>query len=558
MADKTVILRPQGPLHGRGGWTAVNGHTGNTNGSDADLVTWLSDRDDSTYAESPIGNTGALDLHFSTFQFPARSQIRWVRPVLRTAGIRETDGVVRLDYRLAYGTGIPGESPDLRHPTLGGVDVYMNPATRVLQTFTTSHRGDAWTQDDIDRIRLLVWRAFDWDRDRPKISDEWLEVAYNEAPVWAFTGPADQDPNVAGRQVIDTSNPTITGTYSDPNGDRKERHHARVWPEAEYTKVGFRVEAPSPSNPGMRNRPPGEVWGEGPILSEGTSFKAGTPLPNGKYRAYVAVADVGWVEAPRYSALADGTLPFIEWTQAVPAPPAPSLVVSSDVANGRLLATVTAPADVNAQPSFVRLEESDDGGATWRFSRWGERVDITPGGSVAIPDYDAPPNTVRIYRARSGRVFEGQELVSSASPQVDGTLVLDSWWLLDPLDPATRMRVVCFRGRGDTAMEMTSTEQQAEFEVIGSPYSVTLSGAVQGERWDHTFTFASRAELAAFEQLRRAQRVLLLKNQHGQGTDAQWYVRIGKDRRKAALVTAGFPAQPSYRVSVELSERERP
>jgi hypothetical protein len=553
MADKIVVLRPN-VLHRADNWVAVDGRTGSVNTVRENYPGYTSDQIDATYVESPSGIVAPLDLHFTTFQFPTRSQIRWVRPVLRVSVITADDGWISLNVRLARGT------TDVFHPLIQRIDFQRNwgIVTMRLGAVTTNHRGDQWTQADIDSIRCAAWRTFDWDRDRPLIHDEWLEVAYNEAPTWAFTGPVDQDPNVAGVQVIDTSNPTISGTFADPNGDRKERHHVRVWPESEYTKAGFRVEAPSPTNPSMVNRPPGEVWGEGPVLSEATSFKVGKPLPNGKYRAYVAVADAGWVGLPRYGALADGTLPFIEWTQQIPSPPAPTLALSVDVANGRMVLAATAAA---AAPNteFVRFEYYD--GTSWVALRGFEWVAATPGQTVTAYDYEAAPAAPQKYRVRAGRTVDGFELVSNASAVQTGIQVLDGWWLKDPLNPTRNRPVELYRRRGDVVRESVAQEQQKEFEVIGRPYPVTLSGGDQGERFEVIFNLYGHTEREWFETIRKGtngSRILLLQNPHGQGSEAQWYVRFGRERQRQTMVAQGYPQDPLFRVTVECSERGRP
>jgi hypothetical protein len=317
MPDQTVTLRPNG-LYRSGGWVAVNGNTGSVSGTDGGaFVTYTADNDDATYIESPIGNTGGVDFFFTTALFPARSIIRSVTPVLRTAGIFEENGWNRISTRLALGAGTASD-PDQNHPTVQNFDMSMALTTRRLGAVPKNHLGKPWTQNDIDRLRCRYRRLYDWDLDRPQFRALYLEVAYNEAPVGTLIGPEDEDAALAGIQVISTSMPVLTWGYSDPEGDFQERYHLYVYPQSVYSQPSFEVLPPDPvTNPSGENRPAGAVWEAGPVFTRDQYVKIDKPLPNGFYRGYLSVSDAD--SGARYS-----NISVVEWEQKVPPPPLPT------------------------------------------------------------------------------------------------------------------------------------------------------------------------------------------------------------------------------------------
>lgn len=223
---------------------------------------------------------------------------------------------------------------------------------------------------------------------------------------------------------------------------------------------------------------------------------------------------------------------------------------------GRVLLTCVAP---SGTPSveFLRFTFSDDNGATWTEVRFAGRVAASPGQLIQLYDYEAPPNTYRVYAVQSIRVLNGADVISARSVLVGVESVQDSWWLKDPLDPVRNMRVQVYRS-GDTMGDSESTERREDYKPIGRKYDSTVSDVIEGERFERTFTLYGDVQLDAFEILRERRRILLLQDMHGRGKRAQHYVRLGKTRRFSKLMTQGFETDPIYRVTVEMSERPRP
>jgi hypothetical protein len=235
----------------------------------------------------------------------------------------------------------------------------------------------------------------------------------------------------------------------------------------------------------------------------------------------------------------------------------PTVAVVAEL--GRVKLTATAAAAVTGVPNteFLRFVTLVDN--VWIPVRGYERVDAEPGTVRVAFDYEASPNTERAYAVHSGRTLSGADIISARSTTATVTMGLSSSWLKDPLDPTANMAVEVFRGRGrDEIGELTSTERRDDRRPIGQRYGTIISDVIEGERLERTFTLYGDAELDAFEELRDRRRTLLLQDQHGRGKRAQHYVRLGKQRRIAKLVTQGFETAPIYRVTVEMDERPRP
>lgn len=102
------------------------------------------------------------------------------------------------------------------------------------------------------------------------VYDIWMNVTYDSPPSATVTAPTGN--------VLNPS-PTVTWTYSDPDGDPQNAYRVRIFSAAQYGIGGFDPET-SPN-----------TWDSGVVASAGTSQVIGTALAAGDYRAYVKVSD---------------------------------------------------------------------------------------------------------------------------------------------------------------------------------------------------------------------------------------------------------------------------
>jgi hypothetical protein len=235
----------------------------------------------------------------------------------------------------------------------------------------------------------------------------------------------------------------------------------------------------------------------------------------------------------------------------------PTVAAVAELARVKLTATAAAAATGVPNTEFLRFVTLVDG--TWIPVRGYERVDAEPGTVRVAYYYEPYPNTETQYAVHAGRSLSGADIITDRSLVAKVAMGLASSWIKDPLDPTANMAVEIFRGRGqDEIAELTSTERRDDRVPIGQRFGTVISDVIEGERFERTFTLYGDAQLDAFEELRDRRRTLLFQDQHGRGKRAQHYVRLGKQRRIAKLVTQGFETNPIYRVTIEMDEHPRP
>jgi hypothetical protein len=188
-----------------------------------------------------------------------------------------------------------------------------------------------------------------------------------------------------GGSVTTTTKPTITWTYSDPEGDAQERYRIKIFTAAQYGIGGFDPET-SPN-----------TWDSGEVLSAAVTKDVPVDLANATYRVYVKVADVG--SSGRYSAW-----DFNGFTVNVTPPPAPTLVVTAQPTNADGPRTKLDLTRVAGPPAttYMVLEYSDNAGASWSIYPGGDHITNSPDGTTfTIYDYRPKSAVQRSYRAKS-------------------------------------------------------------------------------------------------------------------------------------------------------------
>jgi hypothetical protein len=263
--------------------------------------------------------------------------------------------------------------------------------TKALTVRNLNVAGAPFTQADIDDLRLFTYII--GTSTRAYVYETYIDVLYNEAPVATVTAPTE------GGSITTTTRPTITWTYSDPEGDAQERYRVKIFSAAQYGAGGFSPETSAPT------------WDSGEVFSSATSLALPVDLDNSTtYRAYVKVADVG--SSGRYSNWDNNT-----FTISVTAPPAPSLTVTAQQshATGPRTQLVLVRTSSATPTTYMVIEYSDDAGVTWNnFKLVGTDllvpsvsaypfVNSPDGTSFTLFDYTAVPNKARRYRAKAVR-----------------------------------------------------------------------------------------------------------------------------------------------------------
>lgn len=255
-------------------------------GGSATVHAALSDNSDATDVNMGVSWVALLDL--STFSFPALSQIRSVTPRLRT---NTAYGFIQL-------RDVSGNTKTANNVAVVGSTVI----TYTGAAEPTNFAGAAWTQADIDALRVAIWNGPTF---TGRYHDIFVDVVYNEAPVVSAITPS-------GTYTLGAQ-PGISWTYVDPEADAQERYRVKI-----YAGTGTVAD---PDNTAA-------------LVDSGEVFSAGVyslpqALAAGSYRIYVKAADVG--SNGRYSAWATTTL-----TIQIDAPATPTVTATPDSTLARI------------------------------------------------------------------------------------------------------------------------------------------------------------------------------------------------------------------------------
>lgn len=498
-----------------GAWEVVGGTT-------ADAAT--ADDLDTSFVRALANQYGTVEIGFTPISLPPLAQIRQV-----TARYRGAPTIGTTAYYLVWNLVT---DPNGAVALGSGVNPSSTPATYSSAPQTKAFGGGDWTEALVNTARqsFYQWPAPPVGGPRYRVHEAYLDVVYNEAPTCTVTGPADEDANVAGVQVVNTSFPRISWTYADVEGDLQERYRAKVFTSAQYSAGGFDPDV-TPA-----------TWDSQRIFSSTTYADVPTPLSNGVHRAYVKVADAG--SQGRWSAWA-----YREWTQVVVPPPVPVLTVTPVAGAGLAISAVST-----GTPSvvFFIVEFLDEDGI-WRTVRGGDRVSATAGVASVLTDFEAPINVARSYRATAGRPVSGKDLVSAPSAIVSGTVLDANWWLRDPL-VASASRVITVAPPFQALQPRPTTVH----DPLGATTAVVVSDGLRSARGQLTLRTDGVAEYTAIQTILAQDRTLLLSSPLG----LQWYVRLGEVTAELRLAMRNpgdaWPIRHLFELRVAWTQVERP
>lgn len=395
MPSGTVVTsRPSGTAQ-QGGWSRTGGST---------YHGVLADDSNSTYlatTSSRLNDVDLTKLDVTDFTIPSGAKIFAVQVRYRVQGtsVWDPDAV----YVWTYLSG--AKKQWVNTVPYSGSAAWKD----ILLGYQTEKPGGGeWSAANVNALQVWLGKGTSWFGQEVRVSEVWVDVDYNERPTVTVTGPSGT--------LSDIDQPTVTWTWSDPEGDSQE---------------AYEVEVRTSATPGAGTL----LWTSGEVLSSATSRQVGVALPNGTYYAHVRARQQWEGVGTHWSATAVGA----SFTVNVSPPPVPSVTGTPSTTLARVLVTVTRGGASPATETFD-VDVSDDAGTTWEPLRYGYGLVPDGSGVSTVYDYEAPPDVQRTYRTRANRTVNGNP-VASAYGTGTATLTLDASWLKVPTDSTLNRRV---------------------------------------------------------------------------------------------------------------------
>lgn len=454
---------------------------------------WLmADNDDGTYVFQAGAIGAGMRLIFEDYAIPANAQVRTV--TIKARASKTLTAPAELHATL----GTVGTITEIARRQVWSVGAAI--ADYLSTAWPDPNSGRKWFQDEVNGITMVVSSSPDEDEIAEGMRIHRLSALLdvNHQPTITATGPSGI--------VLTTSRPTITFTYSDPEGDAMERRRIRVFSPAQIAAPGF---DPATSEAFV------ELLEE---FSTSLSWQVPKYLPNGNgWRAYPSAADAG--SDGRYSLYG----PYTEWSQLVPTPTPPLIVsVTPDTALNRVQLILEATDLANTTHFILERDDGDGKG----FQRVLKVVETTP---TTVNDYTASRGAPITYRAIA--VLDDGNSYSESPPSLTASTTLNSdgkSWLKSTTDPALNIKVHIHA----TEIDSTSEEDVTFHEPWGRPDPIAIPGTIRLEEFNEIpFFFPTKADFNAFKNLRNRQETLLLQIHPGDGLRDQWFIRFGAARR---------------------------
>ncbi len=306
--------------------------------------------------------------------------------------------------------------------------------------------------------------------DASLISSIYVDIDYNTPPVATIQNPSGS--------ITDTTTPTATWVYADQEQDRQQSWQVRVFSQAQYEAADF--------DPMTSIAFAESGWNVG----EDNQWSINKDLVNGSWRAYCQVQQV-WLGFGEHRSIPT----FVQWTQAVPGPPSPTLtgLFEPDLNRVRLELAEGGPSPATIS---YNIEYSEDAGLSWDYVRSGYQIGVSVDNTAQLWDYEAPAGLLRKYRAQAFRQLGGIRVASGFSNEVDIVPNSKEYWLKSYLVP-TRNMVVTVR-----ADEHRETRDQGNFRPIVNSFGVARVIPVIGPAYgrEGTLTVIFHEKMAQHEE----------------------------------------------------------
>lgn len=435
------------------------------------------DASDATLSEATAGNSAALVMELGDIAAPAANQrIAQCRFRLRAKAINQTAADLRV------------RPYDPTTGKFGAEDRW----TTIPQTYTDlvgAWRGfdpgpAEWTAAVVNRIReSLANYSSTWSVD---VAASYFDVDVRTRPTAAVTAPTGV--------VSTTTQPTVTITYTDVDGDPAVAAHVFVYSAAEYGAAGF--------VPGQRptyGLDPAQTVGPCTWYKDVGAFSGGSvnvpvevPLVNGtSYRAY-AIVGKSFTTGVWFSDFA-----FSAFTITLTPPTAPTSAVTYDAVNhaySLAVSTAAPPAGATAYSAAVyrRVGSIEGGGFAGP-----ETYDLIY--TVALPlaagtpaftfvDRTPPRNRSVLYRLRVTATVGGSPVSSNNADTATFLVAPDKRWLLKTVSPVDGTGTNWVDANVREAPGVTVTEAQGVFRPLGRRTAVVVSSGVRGEDGGYVIT----------------------------------------------------------------------
>jgi hypothetical protein len=349
------------------GWSTVGA---------ANPQTALSDSSDSSYVTP---GPGFLDCDFQdiTTQLPALAQIRLAHIAVRASGSFAAGLDVGWLVRIIDGTT----------PTQN-LETGWLPASTVTRYFPWSAYAPdktKWSLAGVNATEVVLKAS-----PGVRVYEALLQVMYNEAPVTTITAPSGT--------IIDDATPTVSWTYSDPEGDAQERWQVRIFPATSTTVSGF---DPSKASAWWDSA---NMWAKAPSSTSVTVPKA---MPGGNWVVYVRTCDAG--SNGRF-----GLWDSSAFTITGQPPGVPDCTVAVDPTHQRTGITVKAHNNLLSRTDGLSLNANGDVWL-WSVEQGGSIVQSTVGGGDTTEAMAVTGNATTPFRAVSGTGHSGPRVVPGES-----------------------------------------------------------------------------------------------------------------------------------------------
>lgn len=373
-----VTLTPNGVKSGASNYTITGGSPS--------INAALSDGSDATYIRrTSTTTTTSVQVRFSTTSLGATQRIwRWRQRIRCQTPTADSS----VWYEIGTSTST---DPDMIFSL--GVLSYTRNGVRSLATYEDGwsyygafgNNNDTWTQEEIDGLVCKITDYAPAGADRAYTYELYLDLDIRNQPTTTVSAPTG---------VQTTARPTVTWTFSDPDGDPQASYTVKVFSADQYSAAGFDPETSTPT------------WSTS-AFTDDLSVAVGSDLPNGAYRAYVKVGK--WT----YPTMFSSAWAYSSFTVSVAVPTIPRVDASYSSGTGSVALTLTGAAPTGFDSQTFDVQRSDDSGVTWTDVRGG--TGLVPNGSyvATLTDYEAKRATNVLYRSRVIGVLSGVSYTSA-------------------------------------------------------------------------------------------------------------------------------------------------
>jgi hypothetical protein len=478
----TNTLRPDGIHTDDADWVRTGGAT--KNGVEAD------DSDATYLATAALGDFCYMIFTLGTFSLPAGNRTKTI--VVRVRAKEVSAGVEN------------GFTVNVKNAALGIVAGGAVPITSTsFTTYTAATSAfDNQSQATIDGLvfELSAIASFS----AIQVAECYVDIIHAAQPVANVTYPT-------GTPAITTTNtPTFTWTHTPgSDGGTQTHYEVRVFTAAQYGAGGF-----DPATSAAH-------WESGVVVGSASSQVSG-PLANSTtYRVYVRTAQT--INGSAHWSAFD----FEGFSISVTTSDVSAITTTADSANGRILINVDRS---GSAWDFVEVQRSIDTGTTWEYIRGGAYVPPATASAWStgdannfdIYDYEVPPATSTLYRARATRLLSGLPITGAwvqSTPAVSWTA--SEMWVKSPLVPSINDQFCLYGWRPQQQRQV----RQGVHPVLGAANPSITFDVLSGRSGSITVATLDAAEAASLAAL--LDDVLLLLQFTASHGIAQMYVVVG-------------------------------